>query len=530
MLAGRSLPPLASPPRVALGAGLLLAVGLLAVAAAWGRPARRRPRMAELVEGLALAVVAGPALALPLLMAASLAGLPLRGRPTVLVLGALAAALAGVAAVRWRSPPARGPHPGGAPSSSPAGEAAGGPSPALAATGSAPAAPAAAPRPLLWAGRLTLAAALLLALVKLALVPLWSWDHFAIWGLKARVFAAEGSATPEVVASIGVQSTVPDYPLGVPLAWVAATLGALPGEGVVRGVHLAWLLALVALVHAAARRVGGGALAPLAAAAFVAVSPLAWDSVHVGLADLPLGLVAVAAVAAAARALGEAAGRPVPEPGGGARDDRLHAAGRAASPSAAGGWALAGLAVGFLPWVKSEGTSFAAILFLALAAWRWRAGRPGRRADLAALALPAAVLGAGAIAVGRMLPRGVSFFDGHLPQRLAARLADPSEVFGPVLAELAAWQWLGVWAALLVVLAAAAVRRRLPALLLAGVVALQLAVYVGVFFVTYIDVVDHVATALHRIAAALVPLAVLAAAALAGPGGHGTRSARRITP
>ncbi|HEX6203197.1 MAG TPA: hypothetical protein VF100_09360 [Thermoanaerobaculia bacterium] len=507
-LAAPPLPPLASPPRVALGAGMLLAIGLLAVAAAWGRPARRRPRMAELVEGLALAVVAGPALAIPLLMAASLAGLPLRGRPTVLVLGALAAALAGVAAVRWRSPRARRP------------------ATALA----APAAPAAAPRPLLWAGRLTLAAALLLALFKLALVPLWSWDHFAIWGLKARVFAAEGSATPRVVAGIGVHSTVPDYPLGVPLAWVAATLGALPGEAVVRGVHLAWLLALVALVHSAARRVGGGALVPLAAAGFVAVSPLAWDSVHVGLADLPLGLVAVAAVAAAGRALAEAAGRPMPGPGGGSRDDRLDPAGRSASSSVAGGWALAGLAVGFLPWVKSEGTSLAAMLLVALAAWRWRAGRPGRRADLAALAVPAAVLGAGANAVGRILPRGVTFFDGLLRDRLADRLADPSEVLAPFLAELASWQWLGVWAALLVVLVAAAVRRRLPALLLAAVVALQLAVYLGVFFVTFLDVADHVATALHRIAAALVPLAVLAAAALAGPGGHGTRSARRITP
>lgn len=471
-----------------LGIALLLAIGLLAVAAACGRPVGR-PGASRLVEALALAVVAGPALAAPLLLAGGLVGLPLRGRPTALLLGALAAGLAAAVAVRWRRRPPDGAAPPFA-----AGRRGGVRAPQA----------AGASRALLWAGRLTLAAALLLAVVKLALVPLWSWDHFAVWGLKARAFAAAGSAAPAVVGDLGVEYAGLDYPLGVPLTLVAATLGALPDEGVVRGLHVAGLLALVVLVHAAARRLAASPLVPPAAGAFVAASPLAWDSVHLGLADLPLALAAVAAVAAAT-----------------ASDEW----------EKAGGWALAGLCLGFLPWTKNEGLPLAVLLLAALVGWRWRAGRAGRRADLVALAVPTVLLAGAAVAVRRLLlPRGASFLGGGAGERLAARLGDPAEVLAPVVAELAGWQWLGVWAALLAVLVAAAVRRRPPALLLAAVVAAQLVLYLAVFFVSNIAVVHHVATALHRIAAALVPLAVLAAAALAAPAGHGTRDSRRITP
>jgi hypothetical protein len=481
-----TLPPVAAPLRFALGAGLLLAIGLAAVFAARGLGVARRgggwrAALAGLIEDAALAAAVGPALAVPLLAAAALAGLPLRGLPTSLLLALLLAALAAAAAAAFVARRRR----------------------AGAATAAAPLAAAApAPSGLLWAGRLTLAAALGLAVAKLFSVRLWSWDHFAIWGYKARLFAAGGVLDAELLAGLDPMRTMTDYPLGVPLAWVAATLGALPAPAVVATVHAAWLAALVALVHAAARRLAGSAPVALAAAAFVAVSPLAWDSTHLGLADLPLALFAVAAVAAVA-------GSPAP----------TTAAPALAVPaaSAPGSWALAGLCVGFLPWTKTEGAPLAVLLAAALAAWRWRSGSRGRRRDLAALALPAAVLGGTALAIQRLLlPRAKSFFDGDLPARLGARLAEPATVLAPIGADLAAAEWLGAWLALLVVLFVAA-RRSPPALLLGGVVALQLAFYVAVFFATFIDVADHVATALHRIAAALLPLAALAAAALAAP-------------
>lgn len=478
------LPPVATPLRFALGAGLLLAIGLAAVAAARGLGVARRAggwrALAGLIEDMALAAAVGPALALPPLAAAALAGLPLRGLPTALLLSLLAAALAAAAAAvfvgarRRGRPAAAAPLPAAAP----------------------------APRGLLWAGRLTLAAALGLALVKVFSVRLWSWDHFAIWGYKARLFAAEGVLDAGLLAGLDPTRTMTDYPLGVPLAWVAATLGALPGPTVVAAVHAAWLISLVALVHAAARRLAGSAPVALAAAAFVAVSPLAWDSTHLGLADLPLALFAVAAVAAVAGSPEAASAVPATsEP----------------ATSAPGAWALAGLCVGFLPWTKTEGAPLAVLLVAALAAWRWRAGGPGRRRDLAALALPAAVVAGAALAIQRLLlPPAKSFFDGALLSRLAARLGEPGPVLAAIGADLAAAEWLGAWLALLVVLFAAA-RRSTPALLLGLVVALQLAFYVAVFFATFIDVADHVETALHRIAAALLPLVALAAAALAAP-------------
>jgi hypothetical protein len=68
----------------------------------------------------------------------------------------------------------------------------------------------------------------------------------------------------------------------------------------------------------------------------------------------------------------------------------------------------------------------------------------------------------------------------------------------------------------------------LPALALAAVVLVQLALYVGVFFATYLPTAAHVASALHRIAAALVPLVALAAAALAARRPPHDRSTRRV--
>jgi hypothetical protein len=544
-------PPLATPLRVAVGVALLLLVGLLAVAAARELPpasagSGRRFRLRHAGEVLALAWAAGLAVAVPLLMGAGLAGLPLRGRPIALLLAAVAAATGAVAALAARH---RGrlawAHRQGADSPRPAVADAGAIAAAVPSASAGRDAVAAAPAVLLWAGRLALAAAVLLAVVKLALVPLWSWDHYAIWGLKARLLAAEGRLDPQALDRFDLIDTVPDYPLGVPLAWLAATLGGLPGEAVVRGFHVAWLLALVVLVHAAARRLSGSPLVALAAAAVVAASPLAWDSIHLGLADLPLALFAVAAVAAAAAALDGVPGEAEPSP---ARPPAASAPG--AGP---GGWALAGLFLGFLPWVKSEGASLAALLALALVAWRWQAGRQRwarDRArdwardwarDAAALVLPAALIGGAAVALGNfLLPPGRSFFGGDPMSRLARRSAAPwDEVLAPVAAELAGRQWLGLWAALLVVLAVAIVRRRVAALALAAVVVLQLAVYVAVFFVTHLPAADHVESALHRIAAALVPLVALAAAALAagrpastgsaGTGSAGTRSAGTLS-
>ncbi|HUO87043.1 MAG TPA: hypothetical protein VM617_06605 [Thermoanaerobaculia bacterium] len=478
-------PPLATPLRVALGLGLLVLLGLLVVAVARALSGRRPGNALWCPTDVAFAWVAGPAVAVPLVFFAALTGLPLRGRWLALFLGLIVAVTAVGLLLVVRRAALQGGVRG-------------------ATTTGMPAVAAPPPGRFTWMGRLTLGGALALSLGKIAVVPVWSWDHFAIWGIKARLFAAAGNLDPALVARFELVPTVPHYPLGVPLVWVATTLGALPAGGVVRLFHAGWLLALVVLVHQTARQLSADRWVALAAAAFVAVSPLAWDSVHLGLADLPLALYAVAAVAAAAPAVGGLA-------------------------AGAGGWALAGLFVGFLPWVKNEGGSLAMLLALVLATWRWGGEPAGRRREILAFATPAVLVGAAAVATGHfVLPRGVSFFDGYLRERLLHRLANPGEVFGPVAEELTRWHWWGAWVGLVVVVVTAVVGRRGLALGLAAVVTAQLALYTGVFFASYLPPVDHVATALPRIAAALVPLVALAAAAVAAPGPPGATFARRI--
>ena len=48
------------------------------------------------------------------------------------------------------------------------------------------------PRPVVLQARIALISAVALFLVKVVLAPLWSWDHFAIWGLKSRRMVVQG--------------------------------------------------------------------------------------------------------------------------------------------------------------------------------------------------------------------------------------------------------------------------------------------------------------------------------------------------
>jgi hypothetical protein len=376
---------------------------------------------------------------------------------------------------------------------------------------------------LVWGARAVLVLAVAVMLWKLWLVPVWSWDHLAIWGVKARRLAAAGGFDLSFLSQPDLLRSNPHYPLGLPASQLLLTLGAVPGDGAFRLIHVAFALALLAALRGAAGRLSGMAPVGDAAAAFVALSPLAWDTENVGLADLPLAFFAVAAVAVLVRALptglpGATGCEPTSEPTSEPDLRRL---------------AVAGLLAGFLPWLKDEGLVLALLLLGVAAAWTWGGGMGVERTaaawrrwlrSLGAFAVPALALAAAARLYTLLaLPAGKGFLSGDWAGRLAARLPQVPSLLVAMARELIDPGFFGLWLvfAVAVVLVAAlylvdgsAARRALP---LVFVVAAQLTVYGFTLLASVFNPEDHVRSSLYRVASALVPLAVLALAAAVAP-------------
>lgn len=329
------------------------------------------------------------------------------------------------------------------------------------------------PRPVVLLARVALLLAVALFLAKVALAPLWSWDHFAIWGMKSRRMVVEGRLDLGFLALPGFEQSVTYYPVGLPMLWRLLALGGLPGTALFKAVHALFGLALVAVTRRGVLRLGRSPAMADALAALLAASPLLWDTIAVGLADLPLALWATAGLVLALES-----------------ED----------------WP-AGVCLGFLPWIKQEGLSLALLALVA-------AALIVRKQRLAALLLPAGLLIAGALAIGRMLPEaGPTFFHGDWRGRALDRLSRPGEILTMLGSDLIAPDWLGFWFLFAAGLAFALWKRNRTALLLAGVVLLQLGLYAAVYFFTYLPAAGHILSSFTRITAALVPLGILAVAA-----------------
>ncbi|HEX5719596.1 MAG TPA: glycosyltransferase 87 family protein [Thermoanaerobaculia bacterium] len=347
------------------------------------------------------------------------------------------------------------------------------------------------PRPVALLARVALLLAVALFLAKVALAPLWSWDHFAIWGLKSRQMVVEGRLDLGFLALPGFELSSTYYPIGLPVLWCLLALGGLPGTALFKVVHALLGLALVAVTRRGVLRLGLSPTVADALAALLAASPLLWDTITVGLADLPLALWVTAGLVLVLESSGDHPGSVWP----------------------------AGVCLGFLPWIKQEGLPLA-LLALAAAAVMVSSGK-GRKPRLAALLLPAGLLIAGALAIGRTLPKaGTAFLDGDWRGRGLERLSRPGEILTMLGSDLAAPDWLGFWFLFAACLAFALwralrreYRRNRTALLLAGVVVLQLGLYGAIYFCTYLPVADHILSSFTRITAALVPLGILAIAA-----------------
>ena len=444
---------------------------------------RRRPTAGDLAAAWTLALGNAAVLAL----AAGLLGLTLSPAALLLLLIAPGAA----AALLGRAPrhdPANGDPPGGR--GDPAGR---GGDPAN--RGGEPAAGPGAPvggrdgRPLVVASRVALGCALAALLVKMTRVPLWSWDHFAIWGVKARSMLADGHLRLDFLRSL-YQSRA-DHPLGVPMSWLVLTLGETPSPAIFKVLHALFALALVAALRAAVRRATSSPALANAAAAFLAVSPLLWDSEAMGLAEVPLALWATVSLL-------------------------LLSPGPAATPSRP--W-VPGLALGFLPWIKQEGLVLG-LLLLAAALLPMlpmaRARRGGAAAAAAAqLCGPALALMAGALAIQkRVLPPGVSFFLGDWWRRGLDRLPLILEIQRRCLSLLLQPDWLGFWIVLAALTAVAVARRHGMALAVIAIVWIQVFVYELTAVFTYLPPLAHLEASFFRICAALVPIGLLGMATL----------------
>lgn len=355
----------------------------------------------------------------------------------------------------------------------------------------APAPPAAAPRePWLEATRAIAAGALALALAKLARTPLWGWDHYAIWGTKARRLLEQGRLELAFLADPAFEAARGDHPLGVPMLWRLLALGEIPSIFLIRLTHAALLLALGVVVALGVERVARSRRAGALAAALVWLSPLGWDSGLVGLADLPLALgLALAGAALLAPA----------------------------SPTRAAGLAVA---IGALPWIKQEGWPLALLLAgAALAIPQPTEARRTIRNALAGLALPLAA--GAALFQTTALPRGKPYLDGDWRARAVERAGELPELALHAARLLADPTLLGLWFLLPAALAAALLRRDRAAAAPLAVVHLELLLALAVVYLSYPNPYDQLNAALPRVSAALVPLGLLGVAELFAGGGVG---------
>ena len=338
-----------------------------------------------------------------------------------------------------------------------------------------------APRPIDRAAELLLALCVLLAAWKWMRTPMWSWDHFAIWGLKARRMIVDGSLDLAFLRLHDYGPSNPDYPVGLPLA-TRFLSPSIPSSADFRAVHALFGISLLAATHGAARRLGASRAAAALLAAALCASPLFWDTEAVGLADLPLAAFAASATLLALEA--RAPGVPA--------------------------WP-AGVALGFLSWVKLEGIPLGAFLALALAV-----GLGGKKR--LALAVPWAWWTAAALATREsLLPASVGFLEGDWRSRFAERARDPLTLFSAMGRELAGPEWLGLWFLFAAAALGALLLRTRSARALTGVVVAQFLFYAFVYFGTFHDPSRHIESSFHRITAALLPLALLAMAAVSGP-------------
>jgi hypothetical protein len=295
------------------------------------------------------------------------------------------------------------------------------------------------------------------------IAPLWEWDFWAIWGLKAKAFLEIGGIDWSFLESRWNTFAHPDYPLLVPLnfdfvalvndGWSDRWLGLL---------FVAWGIALLLIARALAARETTPFFASL----------------------LTLALAAIAV----SRAIGLAEGALIAFGGAGVLFVRA-----AIIDDDAGAWRNGALMLGFAANCKNEGMALlVAVTIAVLAISRFRGPAVSRLLKLIpayALAAPWLLLRA-----THALPTDIA--GGSAVSRLLARLPHAHQIAAFLAANLyEPWFWVAILAGILI--APAAARRRESFVLL--VTAIQVVFYVGAYFTTPHEIHWHIQTSWSRL-------------------------------
>lgn len=317
---------------------------------------------------------------------------------------------------------------------------------------------------------------------KIVRVPVWCWDHYAVWGMKSRRMIWAGLLDLDFLQIVPFSRMNAEYPVGLPLGWRVLTLGRPPAELDVKLCHVLFAAAVALLVRRCLLERGVELWWADGLTALAAISPLFWDTESLGIAEMPLAAAALAGVGLALR------------------QDGFR--GRSA-------FAI-GLVLGSLPWIKKEGLSLS-LLLLAVGLLSEGSRRKRRwRGVLLAASVWAALAGGALLYEWTVLRPSPGFFAGNWWERAGSRLPHASLVLSAAARELFAPDWFGFWLLFPLAGLVAIVRRRPAAVALSGAVLVQGAVYVSVYFGTYLDPVAHVHASFFRLMAALLPLAAVA--------------------
>ena len=287
--------------------------------------------------------------------------------------------------------------------------------------------------------------------------PLWEWDFWAIWGLKARVFLEAGGIDWRFLESRWNAFAHPDYPLLLPLNFDFVAL-------VTGGWSDRWLGALFVAYGVALLLIARGLAAKETTLLFASIVTFALASLaisrYIGMAEGPLIAFGGAGVLFARDAL------------------------RSGDPAS---WRHAALLLGFAANCKNEGVALLAAVAIALVLVDFR--KVFRLWPAIAIAAPWLLLRA-----THALATDIAA--GSVLDRLLLRLRFTPQILGYLASKLyERWFWVALLAALVIVPSAA--RRREAFVLL--VTAIQLVFYVGSYFVTPHDIRWHVATSWSRL-------------------------------
>jgi len=307
------------------------------------------------------------------------------------------------------------------------------------------------------------------------IAPLWEWDFWAIWGLKARVFLEAGGIDWRFLMSQWDTFAHPDYPLLVPFAYdFVALLSGGWSDRWLGLLFVAWALAFLLV----ARDLAAAETTPLFAALVTfALSSLA-VSRFVGLAEGALIAYVGAGVLFVRRAM--------------VFDDDV-------------AWRHGAILLGLAACTKNEGVAMVASTAIAvlLTPLPARVSGATRAAFRRVLRLwPAAAIAAPWLLLRATHDLPTDVVSGSLVSRLLARIPESGKIFELLDLQLnQPWFWAALLLGVVAVPLARWKRERFV-LLACG---LQILFYIGAYYVTPHDPAWHIVTSWSRLTVQIAP-------------------------